>query len=62
VTGSGKDEMRVIQKRQLTQLKLVQLGLNPIALAVKVAEAEMEAEDVAYVNEIVSGLKNGGGE
>jgi hypothetical protein len=54
----SKDEMRVIQKRQLTQLKLVQLGLNPIALAVKVVEAEMEAEDVAYVNEIVSELKN----
>ena len=52
----SKDEMRVIQKRQLIQLKMVQLGHDTINKAVKMTEAEMEAEDVAYVNEKVAEL------
>ena len=52
----SKDEMRVIQKRQLIQLKMVQLGHDSIEKAVKTTEAEMEAEDVAYVNEKIAEL------
>jgi len=52
-----KDELRVIQKRELTQLKLVQLGHDKIERAIIAKEAEMEAEDVAYVNEKMSELK-----
>ena len=48
---SCKDEMRVIQKRELIKLKLVEMGLSPISQVVMSTEAEMEAEDVAYVNE-----------
>ena len=47
----SKDEMRVIQKRHLMQLKMIQLGHNTIDNAITAAEAEMEVEDVAYVNE-----------
>ena len=53
----SKEETRVIQKRQLVQLKMVQLGLSTIDKAVTATEAEMEAEDVAYVNEKIAELK-----
>ena len=50
----SKDEVRVIQKRELTKLKLVEMGLSPISQVVMATEAEMEAEDVAYVNEKIA--------
>ena len=53
-TMLSKDELRVIQKRLLTQLKMVHKGYISIENAMKMTEAEMEAEDVAYVNEKIT--------
>jgi len=53
----SKDEIRVIQKRELTRLHLVREGLQSINMATRTCEAEMEAEDVAYVLQKVEELK-----
>lgn len=50
----SKDEIRVIQKRELTKLKLIKAGRFTLEDAIMATEAEMEAEDVAYVNEKVN--------
>jgi len=54
----SKEEIRIIQKRELTKLKLVQLGRYTLEDAIVATEAEMEIEDVAYVNEKTTSLNN----
>jgi|GEM_PF-6998725 len=51
------DELRVIQKRNLTKLLMVQAGHIAFDTAITEAIAEMDAEDVSYVKEIV--MKHG---
>ena len=51
---ASKEEVRVTQKRLLTTLMMVQKGHDPIDKAVMEATAEMEAEDVSYVEKIVN--------
>lgn len=48
------DELRTAQKRELTRLKFVQQGRMSLEDAILAVSAEMEAEDVAYVNELIS--------
>jgi hypothetical protein len=54
----SKDEMRVIQKRELTRLELIKAGLMTLDTATGACVAEMEAEDVAYVKKTVEEMKN----
>ena len=53
----SKEEIRVIQKRELTRLHLIKEGLQSINTATVACEAEMEAEDVAYVIKKIQELK-----
>lgn len=47
----SKDEIRVLQKRELTRLRFIMEGRISLEDAILATEAEMEVEDVAYVKE-----------
>lgn len=44
-----KDEMRIIQKRMLTHLKMAQADPSTLKKLITLTEAEMDQEDVAHV-------------
>jgi len=53
----SKDELRMLQKRELSRLKFVQEGRFTLEDAILAVSTEMEGEDVAYVNELIAADK-----
>ena len=52
-----KDEIRIAQKQKLVQLKMVKNNRTTLDDLITMTEAEMEAEDVAWVEKKVSEMK-----
>ena len=53
---ASKDEIRIMQKRLLTQLKMVKKMPNTLDQLITMTEAEMEQEDVAHVEKKLAEL------
>ena len=54
---ASKDETRIFQKRMLTHLKMVKENPETLNQLITMTEAEMEQEDVAYVEKKIKEMK-----